>query len=778
MFGHAAPTHRATITPTVARTQIALGFFQVLVSFSQTFHIDLPEDIAALIGYFQFLTFDWTDLAYPAGCINGWENTLLLITSLSPLTVAACVLFVVWAMECKLCRANQIRTSVVPITPNDSGSRSSTAVNSTPSTSARKQVAAVCLSLLIVFICLPSVSRAIFSTWVCEQYEVAPGGEVVSFLLKDPTVECSSHTHNVSMAVAVAMLLLWPVGMFVLFFFILFFNRKDLRAGVPRSTSGKAAHFLTSGFRDKFFYWELVELLRRLLVTGWLLLIPFQEMFTRLVFALLVSVLFLTLTAVARPWSRTEDNVLALVSQCALVVAFGACLVIKIVNVPGAVYKELDALIGLPSLAAPFFVLCLVALGFLFVLIAMLMATAHRVFSSLAKKQASSREDDGALSLKFTSAAFSIGACLLGLPAGALGGYAFGILGGVIGAAALGSLGAVTGVAVGTKMRRYAQRAMHKLHLLRYKEVIDELLQLEIELQDVFDDVFNSERKPKYFWSARSKRLGSQLMRVQSVGMSQSDNDYAGKHVRKHLESIRRLVSREEAVDLLTMAATRIREPSYSISDFHVDMVKCFPELQLYLGGNEPAADTVEASAAILKNKGAFPVSAGTLGSESSSASSGRTGHVEYCRTFGALFCVYWLMRLELDEVDGSEGLGGQSGFCFGVNEDTWEATPLRLPKQASRPPESTGAVAPSTEESKKRAFLLSHNWLQLHTLMVDAGLLTHTEGGGAVVCIERTRAMLALTAYAAHSLNSCRDLSFYACSCATVCAVATESTT
>ena len=778
MFGHAAPTHRATITPTVARTQIALGFFQVLVSFSQTFHIDLPEDIAALIGYFQFLTFDWTDLAYPAGCINGWENTLLLITSLSPLTVAACVIFVVWATECKLCRVNQIRTTVVPIMPNNSGSRSSTAVNSTPSTSARKQVAAVCLSLLIVFICLPSVSRAIFSTWVCEQYEVAPGGEVVSFLLKDPTVECSSHTHNVSMAVAVAMLLLWPVGMFVLFFFILFFNRKDLRAGVPRSTSGKAAHFLTSGFRDKFFYWELVELLRRLLVTGWLLLIPFQEMFTRLVFALLVSVLFLTLTAVARPWSRTEDNVLALVSQCALVVAFGACLVIKIVNVPGAVYKELDALIGLPSLAAPFFVLCFVALGFLFVLIAMLMATAHRVFSSLAKKQASSREDDGALSLKFTSAAFSIGACLLGLPAGALGGYAFGILGGVIGAAALGSLGAVTGVAVGTKMRRYAQRAMHKLHLLRYKEVIDELLQLEIELQDVFDDVFNSERKPKYFWSARSKRLGSQLMRVQSVGMSQSDNDYAGKHVRKHLESIRRLVSREEAVDLLTMAATRIREPSYSISDFHVDMVKCFPELQLYLGGNEPAADTVEASAAILKNKGVFPVSAGTLGSESSSASSGRTGHVEYCRTFGALFCVYWLMRLELDEVDGSEGLGGQSGFCFGVNEDTWEATPLRLPKQASRPPESTGAVAPSTEESKKRAFLLSHNWLQLHALMVDAGLLTHTEGGGAVVCIERTRAMLALTAYAAHSLNSCRDLSVYACSCATVCAVATESTT
>ena len=618
-MGALRPPHSATITPTVARTQIALGFFQVIVSLHQTFQIDLPKDIAALIGYFQFLTFDWvTDLAYPAGCINGWENTLLLITSLSPLAVAACVLFVVWATENKRCRLTQIKeqVSVVPITSNDCGSRSPTRVNSAPSASARKQVAAVCLSLLVFFICLPSVSSSIFSTWVCEQYEVAPGGEVVSFLLKDPTVECSTHTHTVSMAVAVVMLLLWPVGMLVLFGCILFFNRTDLRAGKPRSTSGKAASFLTSGFRNEFFYWELVELSRRLLVTGWLLLIPFQEMFARLVFALFVSLLFLTLTAVARPWSRTEDNVLALVSQCALVVAFGTCLVIKIVNVPGAVYKELDTLLGLPSLAAPFFVLCFVALGFLFVLIAMLMATAqHRVFSSLAKKQASKEAVYGTPSPRFTSAAFSIGACLLGLPAGALGGYAFGILGGMIGAAALGSLGAVIGVAVGTTLRRFAQKATHKLHLLRYQGVADELL--EIELQDVFDDVFNSERKPKQLWSARSKRS------------SESDSDYAGKRVRKHMKSIRRLISREEAVDLLTMAATRIREPSYSLSDFHADMVKCFPELQLYLGGNEPAADTVEASAAILKKKGILPAAENTPGCESSS---GRTGHVEYCR--------------------------------------------------------------------------------------------------------------------------------------------------
>ena len=537
-----------------------------------------------------------------------------------------------------------------------------------------------------------------------------------------------------------------------LFGCILFFNRSDVRAGEPRSTYGKAARFLTSGFRNEFFYWELVELLRRQLVTGWLLLIPLEEMFLRLIFALLVSVLFLTLTAVARPWFRTEDNVLALVSQGALVIAIGCCLVIRIVNVPDTVHDELDKLhIGLPSPAAPYSILCFIALGFFFVMIAILMATVHRGFSSLAKKQAVVK---GAPTPRFISGAFSIGACLLGLPAGALGGYTFGVLGGVLGAVLFGALGAVLGVAVGKGLRRFALKAIQTLHLHRHGAP-DELL--ETGLQDVFDDVFNSNRFQMNERSATApanlhfhfKMLATSVVQMQHLVASTLD-DHAGKRVREHLDSIRRLISREEAVELLTSAAQRIREPSYSLTDFHADMTKCFPELQLYLGGIEPAADTVEASAAILKSKGIFSASTSTAGAGSSS---GRTGHVEYCRTFGALFCVYWLMRLELDEVQGSAGLGGQSGFCFGVNEDTWEATPL--PKQADQPPESTGAVAP-TEESKKRAFLLSHNWLQLHALMVDAGLLTRTEGGGAVVCVERTRAMLALTACAAHSLNSC----------------------
>ena len=755
---------------------MALGFYQVLVSLSQTFHLDpLPDDFAAVIGYFKFLGFDWTAFAYPVGCINGYENALLLITSLSPLTLVALVLLVVWTTECKAGISQAFRRKewppTTPIRPSnialtlesyryseaESSSRSPSPVHRTkrlPATRSRqleqlaattppaskKRVTAVYISLLVIFICLTSVSRAIFSTWVCEQYEVSPG-KMISFLVKDLSVECYSEKHYTTVAVALAMLLLWPVGMLALFGGVLFYNRKDLRAGEPRNTCAKAASFLTSGYRNEYFYWETVELGRRLLVSGWVLLIPTQEMFLRLISTLFVSVLFLVLTAIARPWSRAEDNMLALVSQGALVVALGCCLVIKIINVPGTANEELDDLLGFPDAAAPYFVLCFVALGFLFVMVAVFAATVHRGLSSLVKNQAAVH---GGSVPKYTSTAFSVGACLLGLPAGALAGYAFGVLGGVVGAAVFGALGAVLGVAVGKALRNFAKKAAQKLSIRR-QVVPDELL--ETGLQDVFDELMD---RPVQKYSLMDKALGGMITRLSSTRASRSNSvdggdtcmvEHAGKRVREQLESIRRLIPREEAVEVLTTAAKRMRSHDYSLTDFHSDMVKCFPELQLYLGGNEPAADTVQASATILKNKGVFLAGASTDGP---AASSGRTGHVEYCRTFGALFCVYWLMRLELDEVDGSQGLGGQSGFCFGVDAVTWEATPL--PLQEEQPTASAGAVAP-TEESKKRAFLLSHNWKQMHELMVDAGLLTRTKGGGAAVCVERTRAMLVLTA-------------------------------
>ena len=128
-------------------------------------------------------------------------------------------------------------------------------------------------------------------------------------------MRCESSEHEALQALASALVLLWPVGMVGLFVGILVINRRELREGEAHSTSAQAARFLTSGFKGNFFYWELVELMRRLLVSGWVTLIPYDKMFFRSTFVLLVSFLLILLTALAHPWEKPEDNMLALVSQ-------------------------------------------------------------------------------------------------------------------------------------------------------------------------------------------------------------------------------------------------------------------------------------------------------------------------------------------------------------------------------------------------------------------------------------------------------------------------------
>ena len=101
-------------------------------------------------------------------------------------------------------------------------------------------------------------------------------------------------------------------------------------------------------------------------------------------------------------------------------------------------------------------------------------------------------------------------------------------------------------------------------------------------------------------------------------------------------------------------------------------------------------------------------------------------------------------MRLELAEVHGSLGLDGQNAFCLGVDETTWET--VLPPSAAVEPALREGSIA-SAETAKRASFLDSHDWMQEQTLMIDAGLLARLDNGGVEVCVERTRAMLVLTA-------------------------------
>jgi len=154
--------------------------------------------------------------------------------------------------------------------------------------------------------------------------------------------------------------------------------------------------------------------------------------------------------------------------------------------------------------------------------------------------------------------------------------------------------------------------------------------------------------------------------------------------------------------DAAVRAASRIRDPSYGLLDFYVDVRRAFPELQLY-------------TALLTESKEGH-----------TDVSSGFTRNEEYHRAIGSLFAVYWLARL---------GIDGERGFSFGV-DDEW------VPRQ----PPTAEALESSPELQMRMQFYEHQEWEGLQQLLRDARML-RGEDGSLDVDVEMMTAMLVLCA-------------------------------
>lgn len=154
----------------------------------------------------------------------------------------------------------------------------------------------------------------------------------------------------------------------------------------------------------------------------------------------------------------------------------------------------------------------------------------------------------------------------------------------------------------------------------------------------------------------------------------------------------------------LREAVSNLRQPDYSIRQFHNDVVSALPEFA-YL--NMPESK-------VLDRKGEVTTSV-----------------EEYQRTMGSLFAVYWCMRLDMD---------GTIGFCFGVNSE-WQphyvpesllvAPDQALDKWIANSPLSREAAADF--QARVRLYQRT-SWSLVTQLMVDAGLLRRASTRGHVV--------------------------------------------
>lgn len=176
---------------------------------------------------------------------------------------------------------------------------------------------------------LPQISMTIFDTFPCQKFD----GDYGSFLVIDKTIDCTSAAHGTMRAYALSMIFVFPVGMPLFSLFLLRKNSHKLDPGqgeiekkhlmrhdssrhnALKETIGlrdenediKHLRFLYESYEPKYWWYEVLEVYRKIVVTGGLRLLE-RGGGTQYGVALLICALSLRTIAAKKPYVTHAAN--------------------------------------------------------------------------------------------------------------------------------------------------------------------------------------------------------------------------------------------------------------------------------------------------------------------------------------------------------------------------------------------------------------------------------------------------------------------------------------
>jgi uncharacterized membrane protein YwzB len=173
-----------------------------------------------------------------------------------------------------------------------------------------------------------SVSTTVFDTFNCETF----GDDPTHYMSSDQSIDCDDPTHKKYQGFAYVMIMVYPVGIPLLYFTVLYWNRKALQAEDRlANTSLLKISFLWDTYEPEMWWFEVFECFRRLSMTG-LLIFVFRGKASQIVVALIISAFSVVAFVHFKPYLKDENDSLAIVSQVAIFFTLFAAL-LKRVNV-------------------------------------------------------------------------------------------------------------------------------------------------------------------------------------------------------------------------------------------------------------------------------------------------------------------------------------------------------------------------------------------------------------------------------------------------------------
>ena len=174
---------------------------------------------------------------------------------------------------------------------------------------------------LLVFLLYPALTNKIFEGLSCRTL----GGDY-SILYADYSVDCGSLAYVTLNGACVALVLLWPVGLPVGLLYIMWKEKDDI-LNEDEDTLQKF-DFALGDYNTRHWYWEVIELSRKLILTGFISVFQ-RGSIAQTVVATLLSFFFFAFTLREQPFAARHLNIIKVATEIQLFVILLCCVVLQ-----------------------------------------------------------------------------------------------------------------------------------------------------------------------------------------------------------------------------------------------------------------------------------------------------------------------------------------------------------------------------------------------------------------------------------------------------------------
>jgi len=292
-----------------AKIKILISFYQVVGNLGAVYGVKIDRKVKT---WFRFLRIFSVNMEYiiPGACIGTMELRML-INAVWPFVVVF-IGFLIIVLLAILKRRNKAKN--------------------TDDVDMKTEIWGRTLYFVIVFmyLVLPSISQGVFSALKCEAYTTNDQlEETNSYLTDDLSIFCKRQGDDDPEYARIYRLflgffILWPIFI-PMVMLVLVWNVRDAVKSKRITPLAEAISFLWRDYSESFFYWEIIDLYRKIFLTGIILMVDSDEGATkvlRLLLAILVSVLYFGFLLRARPYKRSNDLDIAFVSHILLLSIF------------------------------------------------------------------------------------------------------------------------------------------------------------------------------------------------------------------------------------------------------------------------------------------------------------------------------------------------------------------------------------------------------------------------------------------------------------------------